>query len=180
MFWGNLCSLYVVYHIHTFHCRYLHVFDYKLTDPTNCVPLPGSSPSRIQGYPQDDGIGDKESKKKGRERGLIFLSLHRKPIKLLAQNLLCSWRLQAPSGWGEDAGCPLPGEDAGYLPDQLLEAQAKKWTQRALCPKESPWKKNRERKGGKRKKRMTRGDQASVSEAYNFIFKRNFYTLTCT
>ena len=41
-----------------------------------------SSPSRIQGYPQDDGIGDKESKK-GRERGLIFPGLHRKPIKIL-------------------------------------------------------------------------------------------------
>ena len=41
-------------------------------------------PSRIQGYPQDDGIDDKESKK-GREGGLIFLGLHRKPI-----NLLCS------------------------------------------------------------------------------------------
>ena len=27
---------------------------------------------------------------------------------------------------------------------------------------------------------MTRGDQASVSEACNFIFKRDFYTLTCT
>ena len=27
---------------------------------------------------------------------------------------------------------------------------------------------------------MTRGDQASVSKARNFIFKRNFYTLTCT
>ena len=27
---------------------------------------------------------------------------------------------------------------------------------------------------------MTRGDQASVSEAHNFIFKRNFHTLTCT
>ena len=43
----------------------------------------GSSPSRIQGYPQDDGIGDKERKKRERERGLIFLGLHRKPIKLL-------------------------------------------------------------------------------------------------
>ena len=30
--------------------------------------LPGSSPSRIQGYPQDDGIGDKESKKTEKER----------------------------------------------------------------------------------------------------------------
>ena len=27
---------------------------------------------------------------------------------------------------------------------------------------------------------MTRGDQALVSEACNFIFKRDFYTLTCT
>ena len=27
---------------------------------------------------------------------------------------------------------------------------------------------------------MTRGDQASVSKAHNFIFKRNFYTLTST
>ena len=27
---------------------------------------------------------------------------------------------------------------------------------------------------------MTRGDQASVTEAPNFIFKMNFYTLTCT
>ena len=49
-----------------------------------------------------------------------------------------------------------------------------------LCSKELSWKKNRERKEGKRKKRTTRGDQASVSEAHNFIFKRNFYTLTCT
>ena len=88
-------------------------------------PLPGSSPSRIQGYPQDDGIGDKESKK-GRERGLIFLGLHRKPIKLLARNLLYSRRPQAPSWWGEDAGRPLPGEDAGCLPNRVLEAQAKK------------------------------------------------------
>ena len=88
--------------------------------------LLGSSPGRIQGYPQDDGQGDKESKKKGRERGLIFLGLHRKPIKLLAWNLLCSRRPQAPSQWGEDAGCLLPGEDAGHLPNRVLEAQAKK------------------------------------------------------
>ena len=33
----------------------------------------------------------------------------------------------------------------------------------------------------KRKKEKTRGDQASsVSEAHYFIFKRDFYTLTCT
>ena len=28
--------------------------------------------------------------------------------------------------------------------------------------------------------RMTRGDHVLVSEACNFIFKRGFYTLTCT
>ena len=32
--------------------------------------LPGSSPSRIQGYPQDDGLGDKESKKMGERKRL--------------------------------------------------------------------------------------------------------------
>ena len=52
--------------------------------------LMGSSPSRIQGYPQDDGIGDKKSEK-GRERGLIFLGLHRKPIKLLCSKE-SSWK----------------------------------------------------------------------------------------
>ena len=29
--------------------------------------LPGSSPSRIQGYPHDDSIGDKESKRGEKE-----------------------------------------------------------------------------------------------------------------
>jgi len=57
---------------------------------------------------------------------LIFLDKHRKPIKLLAWNLLCSQRPQVPSQWGEDAGRPLPGEDAGLLPNGVLEAQAKK------------------------------------------------------
>ena len=41
-------------------------------------------------------------------------------------NLLRSWRPQAPSWWGEDAGHPLPDEDAGRLPNRVLEAQAKK------------------------------------------------------
>ena len=143
-----------------------------------CPTLPGSSPSRIQGIPQDDGVSDKESK--GRERGLIFLGLHRKPIKLLTRNLLCSRRLQAPSRWGEDTGRTLPGEDAGHLPGLILEAQAKKWSQRAPVPSRSYPERRTERERKKRKERMTRGDQALVNEAHNFIFKKNFYTLTCT
>ena len=65
---------------------------------------------------------------------MIFLDKHRKPVKLLARNLLCSWRPQAPSQWGEDARRPLPSEDAGRLPHWVLEAQAKKLTQRAPVP----------------------------------------------
>ena len=30
------------------------------------------------------------------------------------------------------------------------------------------------------KERMTRGDQASVSKARHFIFREDFYTLSCT
>ena len=162
-------------HMCTLQC---HWYQKYVLVTQSCLTLPGSSPSRIQGIPQDDGVSDKESK--GRERGLIFLGLHRKPIKLLTQNLLCSRRLQAPSRWGEDTGCTLPGEDAGHLPDQILEAQAKKVKSESPCTlKELSWKKNRERKKEKERKNDT-GDQALVNEAHNFIFKKNFYTLTCT
>ena len=47
-------------------------------------------------------------KNKGERKKLMFLGLHRKPIKPLAWDLLCSRRPQAPSRWGEDAGRLLP------------------------------------------------------------------------
>jgi len=59
----------------------------------------------------------KNRKNKGERKRLIFLGLHRKPIKPLTRDLLCSRRPQAPSQWDEDAKC---------LPDRVLEAQAKK------------------------------------------------------
>ena len=68
-------------------------------------------------------------------------------------------------------------EDAERFPIQVLETQADKWMQRAsMLQGISLKKKERERK----KKRKMWGDQASVSEAHYFIFKRDFYTLTCT
>ena len=84
-----------------------------------------------------------------------------------------------PSWWGEDAGRPIPGEDAGRLPDQVLEAQAKKLTQRAPVPqgvilKEEQREKRRE-KGKNDTGRPSFGERGPY-----FIFKRNFYTLTCT
>ena len=45
--------------------------------------------------------------KKVERKRLIFLGLCRKPIKLLAWGLLCSWRPQAPSRWGEGTECLL-------------------------------------------------------------------------
>ena len=80
----------LVFHFHDIALKLTFYFS-KETQERNCMfaknllltNLPGSSPSRIQGYPQDDGIGNKESKKRERERGLIFFGLHRKPIKLL-------------------------------------------------------------------------------------------------
>ena len=84
------------------------------------------------------------------------------------------WRCRAPSSQNEDAESLL---------DWVLEAEAGNWTQRTSVLQGISLKK-REREREKRRERekqwLTPGDQASVSEAHNFIFKRNFYTLTCT
>ena len=99
----------------------------------------------------------------------MFLGLHRKPIKSLTRDLLCPRRPQAPSRWGEDAE---------HLLDWVLEAWAKKWTQRAsvfqgICLK----KEEREREKEKERHR----DQSSGEEgSRSFIFKRGFYTLSYT
>ena len=47
-------------------------------------------------------------------------------------------------------------------------------------PQEVILKEEQREKRREKEKRMAQGDQALVSEAHNFIFKRNFYTLTCT
>ena len=60
-------------------------------------------------------------KKVKERRRLIFLGLRRKPIKPLAQGVLCLRRSQVPSWWSEGAECLL---------ETVWEAQAGKWTQR--------------------------------------------------
>ena len=57
------------------------------------------------------------TEKKIERKRLIFLGLCRKPIKPLAQGLLCSQRPQAPSRWGEGPECLL---------ERVLEARAGK------------------------------------------------------
>ena len=66
-------------------------------------PEPGSLESMIR-------------KVKERKR-LIFLGLHRKPVKPLTRGLLCSRRPQVPSRWGEGAE---------RLLERVLEAQVGK------------------------------------------------------
>ena len=107
---------------------------------------------------------EKELKVKGRERGLIFLGLHRKPIKLLTRNLLCSQRPQVPSRWGENTGCPLPGEDTGHLPDQVLEAQAKKVNSEGPCAPRSHPERRREKEREKKKERKNDTGRPSFGE----------------
>ena len=63
---------------------------------------------------------------------MIFLGLRRKPIKPLARGLLCSWRPQAPSRWGEGAECLFervlePGQES-ELRERERERKRKKDT----------------------------------------------------
>ena len=71
------------------------------------------------------------------------------------------WRCRVPS-W---SGLRSPGKKVNSESPCALRIHHERRTER-----------EKERKG----KKNARGDQASVSEAYNFIFKRIFYTLTCT
>ena len=75
-----------------------------------------------------------------------------------------------PSRWGEDAGHPLPGEDAGRLPNWVLEAQAKKCTQRAPVFQVVILKEEQREKRRVKEKRMTRGDQALMKPGLQLYF----------
>ena len=79
-------------------------------------------------------------------------------------------------------GCRMPSPRwRRRAPSQSgLRSPGKKVNSESPCAPRSHPERRTEREKEKRKKRMTRGDQALVSKAHNFIFKRNFYTLTCT
>ena len=73
--------------------------------------------------------GPESTDKKVKERKrLIFLGLHRKPIKPLAWGLLCSRRPQAPSRWGE-------GPE--HLLKRVLEAGQESELRESLCSRGS-------------------------------------------
>ena len=63
--------------------------------------LPGSSPGWIQGFAQEDSVGERIAK--WRDQRLDLTGLCRKPIKFVTPNLLWPWRPQAPSQIAEGA-----------------------------------------------------------------------------
>ena len=137
----------------------------------------GPAPAGCKGSLRMTASANRESKE-GRERGLIFLGLHRKPIKFLTRNLLCSRRRQVPSRWGEDTGRPLPGKDAGHLPNRVLESQAKKWTESPCASSSHPERRTERKKKRKGKKEWHGETKLWWSRVCSFIFKRSFYTLS--
>ena len=81
-----------------------------------------------------NGVSERE--RKGEKKRLIFPGLHRKPIRSLTRDLLCSQRPHAPSEWSEDAE---------HLLDWVLEERAKKVNSESLCAQRNLPEKKRER-----------------------------------
>ena len=103
----------------------------------------------------------------GKVMSLLFNMLSRLVITFLprSKHLLISWLQQSPSA-------------AILEPSKIKSATCFHCFPDGVQPQQDPgipsgW-------TASANKRMTRGDQALVSEAHNFIFKRSFYTLTCT
>ena len=87
------------------------------------------------GIPSGKPVSARE-KSEGEKKRLIFPGLHRKPIRPLAWDLLCSQRSHVPSEWSEDAE---------RLLNWVLEAQAKKVNSESLCAQGNLPEKKRER-----------------------------------
>ena len=87
--------------------------------------------------------------------------------------LSVGWRCRVPSPLGEDAGC---------LPNWVLEAQAKMNSESLCAPRNLPEKKReRERKKNEREReRKTQRSELWWSGIRSFILKRNVYTLSYT
>ena len=71
------------------HVKYRKLnISYSLVDshPTYETQILGPCPSWIQGFPQEDSIGERIAK--GERKRLDLTGLHRKPIKFMTPNLL--------------------------------------------------------------------------------------------
>ena len=88
-------------------------------------------------------------RKKRREKEADSPWFTQKANKAPVQGLLCSWRPQAPSRWGEGTE---------HLLERVLEARARKWTQRASALQIN-LKTKREREGKNDTRRPSFGEQ---------------------
>ena len=122
-----------------------------------CSLFAGVQPPQDPGEPSGEMVLANEwMNERGMEerKRLMFLCLHREPIKPRDKELALFSEAAGtlPVSWGS--------EDAERLPVQVLETRAEKWTQRASVFQGISLKKK-----VREKKRKTRGDQASSSEA---------------
>ena len=102
----------------------------------------------------EPGGPESTDKKVKERRRLTFLGLRRKPIRPLAQGVLCLRRPQVPSRWGEGVE---------RLLERVWEAQAGKWTQRP-----SALQRNSLREREKERERKTRGPELWWSKGVLF------------
>ena len=102
----------------------------------------------------EPGGPESTDKKVKQRRRLTFLGLRRKPIRPLAQGVLCLRRPQVPSRWGEGVE---------RLLERVWEAQAGKWTQRP-----SALQRNSLREREKERERKTRGPELWWSKGVLF------------
>ena len=115
--------------------------------------MPGSSPSRIQGYPQDDGIGERIAKRRERlDLSWLTQKANKSPGTELALfteaagTLSVGWGCRTPPPWWRHRA---PSQSGLRSPGKKVKSES------PCAPKESSWKKNRERKKEKERKNDT-------------------------
>ena len=136
-----------------------------------------SSPHRIQGNSQEKWYWQMNEwmNERGTEerKRLIFLGLHRKPIKPWDKKLTLF--TEATGALPVSRG----SEDAEHLPVQVLETQADRWMQRASMLQGISLKK-RVREKKKERKKTDMGWPSFFERGLLLYFQRGFYTLSCT
>ena len=114
--------------------------------------VPGSSASRIQGYPQDERRRHQRREREKKEKRLISPGLHRKPIKPLHGTCSVHEGLRCPSMWRRRRAPSREG----------LRSLGRKVNSEGLCaPGDQP---EKERKGEREKEEKNDTGRPSFSE----------------
>ena len=135
--------------------------------------MPGSSPSRIQGYPQHDGIGERIAKQREQRFDLPWLMQKDNKAPGTEPTLFTEATGALLVGWGHRTTPPWWRRRVPSL-SGLRSPGKKSELREPLCPKESSWKKNRERKGEKNKKEWHRETKLQWARPITLFSKGTF------